>query len=357
MNDMADPITFNAIIQVMDRQREDREAALLSECRRIWAQGFMITDKTLLTHIGYMSAEGFQSVLDAHPTQAAHDSIENIETAFGLLSASRHEIIKIYGQFHAQVMHDRSPGGLKAVIAAATKEVYTFSCASYSLVQAYRHFKSAVNECADSLDALIAEVFGGKPIGDFVKDLRKSYNHQRLFKANPSYKISLGASKTVETNLRFDRQILLQNTEWTAKGRQFLETASELDVIEIVNAYFALAEELQSKFAHLCGLTGRPLFKDYLHLRKARETISQQMSIGLLLQGVSKRSVDPYIYIHRFFTREEVEHVMCLPNNTAEQVDYIIALKDPLGLCSDDTRRSLYKLFNVQPTSSAAAIA
>jgi hypothetical protein len=345
---MTDLQTFNTLNNIMHRQRDEREANLLMECKRAWSAGGMIADKNLLTHLGYMSPDGYQRVLDEHPAKAAHDSIDNVNTAFGLLKASRHEIIKIYGQFHAQVMHDSADSGhLEDVNTTATKEVYTFSCASYSLVQAYRHFKSAVPECATRHDEVVAEVFGAKPIGDFVMGLRKSYNHQNLFRARPTYTVSLGESRTVETNLRFDRQLLLKNTEWTVAGRRFLETAAELDVIEIVNTYFALAAELHSKFVHSCGLNQNDLFKDYLRLCKARETIGLQVSLGLVLQAVAKRNVDPYVYLARFFTREEEKCIMCLPNNSAEQVDYMISIKDPLGLCSDDIRCSLHALFRL----------
>src|SRR5262249_27018059 len=152
---------------------EQKTARLVAACQQVWSVGAGIASKELLTQLGYASEEDFQRILECHPAKALHDSIANIETAFQLLQSSRLAIIEIYGQFHALVVHESTDKiQLSSTMELATKEVYTFSCAAYSLVQAYRHLKSAAPQHQQGLDQLISDIFAGQPVAAFVIGLR-----------------------------------------------------------------------------------------------------------------------------------------------------------------------------------------
>lgn len=339
---------LHQITQLMELQRKKEAMQLLEVCARAWSRGEAIREKQLLNQIGYASPEAFQAILDAHPARLLHDTIANIGTAFQLLATSRLEIIKIHSQFHALVLHDTADKhSLSSTMEAATKEVYTFSCAAYSLVQAYRHLKSVAPQYDSQLEQLITEIFSNETVAAFVMGLRVNYNHNRLFKANPTYTVTTGETRTVESNLKFDKQLLLQNREWKSAARAFLEKQDNLNVINIVNSYFKLAQNLHQQFQHRLGLQKDELFRDYVRLQQARKTIGDQVWLGILLQSVSKRNIDPYMYLDRYFTAEELTKIMCFDVHSKQQVDFMIALKDPLVLCSSDTRSTLYKTFGV----------
>lgn len=65
------------------------------------------------------------------------------------------------------------------------------------------------------------------------------------------------------------------------------------------------------------------------------------------MQNAIKNGVDPYVHLVRYFTEDELHRARCFDDHSKAQVDYLIALRDPIGLCSDALRGELYKIFKV----------
>jgi hypothetical protein len=66
-----------------------------------------------------------------------------------------------------------------------------------------------------------------------------------------------------------------------------------------------------------------------------------------MLQQALPKKLDPYEYLESWFSEEELEKIYSLPDHSSEQLEYMIALRDPLGFCDADTRETLYRLFSV----------
>ena len=193
-----------------------------------------------------------------------------------------------------------------------------------------------------------------QPVADFIKDLRNNFGHSHLFCAQPSSTIQLGSKRTVTTQLEFDRKTLLdEGTCWSAATRAFIDASEKLDVMAIVTSYFDLAERLFLSFQNLSVLRDASHVRDYRRIKEARSSISLQMNLGLIMQQVLDKGIDPYPYLPKYFSGDELDRINCFEDHSQAQIEYIINLPDPLGLCRDDTRRSLYKLFNVKTPERA----
>ncbi|MBS0234831.1 MAG: hypothetical protein JSR99_15250 [Proteobacteria bacterium] len=277
--------------------------------------------------------------------------MDNIDRVFTVLRLARDAIYAAYGSFHAQAVHAKEWPDMNGILEAATKEVFTFAFASASLVGAYRRLKSAAPETAMPLGALSDEIFSDQLLNHFIKELRNNFGHSRLFEAQPQYTITWADDRRVTTNLRFDRTALLEG-EWNLHARQFIETASSLDVMEIISDYYGRADRLHRRYLSTTGLEHDEYFKDYLRIREARSTIATQMTLGLFLQNAVKNGVNPYVHLCTYFSDDEIRRSRCYPDHSMAQVDFLIASRDPLGLCSDELRANLYALFGVTAAST-----
>src|ERR1043166_8425969 len=143
---MTQPMQDNPVERlnaVMKKQREEADHNRMVAIQSQWAQFGEIKDKQLLHRLALSSQEFFDSFLAVHPAKGLWDKVNNVHRAFDILSLSREAFIDLAGKFHARVDHDMlGDDGYDRALSYATKEIYTYSCAAYSLVQAYRHLIS-----------------------------------------------------------------------------------------------------------------------------------------------------------------------------------------------------------------------
>jgi hypothetical protein len=76
--------------------------------------------------------------------------------------------------------------------------------------------------------------------------------------------------------------------------------------------------------------------------------MSYRNTLAIVLQSAIPKRLNPYEYLDRWFTKDELEMAYALADRSKDQVDYLISLRDPLGLCPEYTRSKLYKLFGVE---------
>lgn len=341
---------LGTFFRLMKEQRRREHEALLEDCKSAWRAEGKIGSIELLRKIGYSSPEAFEEILSEHPARAQHQGVDNIDRAFSVLRLSRDAIHDVYGAFHAQAVHDASRPDLKGTLAAATKEVFAFSFAASALIAAYRRITSAAPQIAEPLDRLRKEIFSYEPLNEFIKKLRNNFGHSTIFAAQPQYTITIAEQRSVVTTLQFDRKALLKGG-WNDLALTFINGAESLDVMQIVSSYFNCAENLHRRYLSETGLEHDARFKDYLRLKEARTAVSLEVTLGLILQNAVKNGANPYTHLSRFLSPDELVRVRCFDDHSQAQVDYIIRLRDPIGLCSDDLRLNLYRLFGAQPGS------
>ncbi len=153
-------------------------------------------------------------------------------------------------------------------------------------------------------------------------------------------------SKQVESALTFNRELLISLTNvWNADAKQFLKRSEELDVLEVINQYHRMASELFHAYGSASGTTHTVGFREIMRCTQAITSAGQVNSMGILLQAAKQRETDPYAHLAKHFTKEELERIQCFPSRSREQVDFMIALRDPLGFCDDNLREKLYEIF------------
>lgn len=70
--------------------------------------------------------------------------------------------------------------------------------------------------------------------------------------------------------------------------------------------------------------------------------------IWSISQVVIQGKHDPYAYLPKYLTPQELEDVRSLPHRSIVQVDRIIEIVDEYGACNDEVRDMAYKAFGVE---------
>lgn len=203
-------------------------------------------------------------------------------------------IIDLAGKFHARLLHDLSERDDTAtVLQEATHEVYTYSCAVASLVQAYRHVISTYRAGQDAYDSLKSEVFEDSRLLRFFSDLRNSNSHVRIVTARPHYSIKLTEQREVTSGLRFSREAILEGDAWARDSKALAAERTDLQVLDLINEHFKLAERFYRLVLFRTGIQSDVAYRDLLRLMRARRDIGRKVSFGIILQACGFRSMSP----------------------------------------------------------------
>jgi hypothetical protein len=343
--------TLQQISTAMAQQTARSDAKRLAEIKAQWEEFGEIRDKDLLFRLCFSSQAFFDSCLAAHPAKRLWDNIANVKRAFDILLDSRSDLIDMAGQFHARISHNLFDEEKRAsALSRATKEIYTYSCAASSLVQAYRHFISGSADITDRYEKLKSEILFGKDVIVFFSELRRANNHLHILVASPHYTISTDfrlGTREVTSGISFDRDLIMSNAEWNSSVKSFVASRKSLDVISLMDEHFKLVSRFNEVIFVRTGVYSDKGYRDIERILSARKTMSYRTSLAIILQVAVPKKLNPYEYLHKWFSESELKRIYSFPDHTKEQLEYMIALRDQFGFCDRHTRQELYKLFSI----------
>ncbi|MEH2565956.1 hypothetical protein [Bradyrhizobium sp. AZCC 2289] len=145
--------------------------------------------------------------------------------------------------------------------------------------------------------------------------------------------------------MAFDRDKISRSGGWSGTAKSYVSSRDNLEVISLLEEHYAIVSEFNRVVLFRTGIHSSVGYRDLLRIYLARKTMSYRNSLALILQIAIPKKLDPYEYLLRYFTESELQNIYGLPDHSKEQVDYLISLRDPLGICPEDTRSQLYHLF------------
>jgi hypothetical protein len=330
-------------VGVINDQRDERDRIVLEACVSRWREGQCLPLE-LLRDFAW-SAKGDKWLEEYHPFYNVIKATEQIKTAFEILVSARASLISVYGNYHAAITYDGFKSAEKASM-EATQDIFKYVFAASALVQAYRRFLSIDDSFREGFNRELSASFHKKGLMDFIQKLRNCYGHQNLFKVVPVGTVHFGDKKSVESGLIFEKSRLLEiDNAWNREAKEFIERAERLDLLDIIDEYHKMAKSLFKSYQSASGVIYRPDFQEIARCKLATKLVSKMTWLGVMLQQARQRNVDPYRFVGDYFTEAELERIHCLRPNSREQVDFMIQLRDPIGLCRDDLRQSLYSFF------------
>lgn len=294
-----------------------------------WRVGKARSD--LIRHHPYWRESRLRAGLDAliSSALAAHVDLCRCEAALTAFAESRE-------RFEDHV--DRT------VQNPAQKEVLAFCAAYFGTIDTLRRIKSARPDIADAIDSVRAK-HTDEPVFRFMLDLRKNLSHGSV--VVPGWLVTSDATSAAGV-MQFDTDDLLAFGEWRAEVRTLLEGAPErrLHISKSISYCATALARMRRDLKELFAVHQTTAESDFHRLQDLHQRTTSGTWIKVFLSPHATRGTDPYPHLHRFFTAEEVRAILRRPNNSAEQVEFIIALRSVQTACDDHLRKMLYQLFN-----------
>ena len=87
--------------------------------------------------------------------------------------------------------------------------------------------------------------------------------------------------------------------------------------------------------------------QDFFNIEDSHRRFLKKQWITIFVDQIGKEK-DPYDYLHRYFSPEEVREILRRPSHTKQQVDFMIGLKGAEIDCDERLRKKLYQKFEVR---------
>jgi hypothetical protein len=335
----ATPEQINAIIAEQERNREQQ---LRSELKGTWAENGHLSKDQLRRMAS--SVTFARQLLQEHPFYPVREALDQVDVSYAMLMRSEEEVIRQYGAFHGSLRI----GGVKNWRnheLGITWALFGYCFAAFTLVQAYRTLSARKPEIRESASELKESIFGADGLPEFVQGLRNCFGHVGIIMASPMGQTTFGDAREVTSQVRLDKREVEAAGNFNDKAKKFIESTDELDVLRIVEEYTRRCSRFYSSYLSHTGL-----LKDsgFVETARCREAIAAMPNIGILnlvVNQVASSGADPFSYLAYYFSEKEIERIRCFDTGSDEQINYMLNVADPLGLCGADLIEKIRVLF------------
>lgn len=194
----------------------------------------------------------------------------------------------------------------------------------------------------------INESFAENPLHKFVQGLRNFTTHVRIAKSNWVTKWDKEGRSIF---FLFSVTDLNNWDGWHALSRTYIASNPEgINVEQLFHDYSKKVKSFHDSFRSRVWERSSEDLKEYLTCKRTYNAVNARSMWNLLLtQAFPQNKIDPYMYLDKYLSDNEIEEVLSLPFRSKLQVDRIIELVDEYGCCDEKLRYAAYKLFEVTP--------
>lgn len=342
-------MAFNEIIESQNKREFQETANALKNL-----------EPTDSKHFGYkmvrLVGDTWEAVAQMAPAYKKHNLGKEISSLLIMLGDCTKGAVEAYGELHDIVSKKRHDDlyqeGLELRI---SKEFYTFVHLAFSLIDVIRIYKNEAirlrNDPAleDKFQALLTVHYADKFNHLFIKEMRNNLSHVILHR--PGWEIN----NNFETGAKssgyfFNGKTLVMRGNWkNAELVAWLKQTDKIDCYTEMLKYFNATASFVTELLNLMSKNLSPAESHFQACLFIREGMQKKYSFGMIKQYVANKSdFDPYAYLDKYFSENEIRLIMRLPNHSKEQADFMIDLGDKWGVCDDATRKTIYELLRVK---------
>lgn len=221
------------------------------------------------------------------------------------------------------------------------KNIFCSAAAAMALVDHARRFSKKY--VIESYKDKIIEHFGSNGIHDFIQNLRNYIIHVKIIEANWKISHDFNQNKR-EVKFIINTNQLLEYKNWNSKSKIYIsENAPEIDVYSIFKTYLDNAEKFYRWHKTAVITQFSEALNQYFKYKKCLNQLRERTSWGLVFQAIQNIK-DPYIYLSKYLTNNQLEELLSYEYKSKEQIDRLIEMIDITGACDASLRAKAYEL-------------
>ncbi len=224
--------------------------------------------------------------------------------------------------------------------------IFSATMAAMALVDHTRIFSNDFS--VEDYQEKVNEGFSKNPLHRFIQGLRNYTTHVRITKSNWVTKSSKEGRSVFFLLSAAD---LKKWDGWDALSKSYIDSNPEgVNVEQLFQDYSNKVKSFHDWFRYKVWESRSKELSEYLACKRAYKAVNVGSIWNILLSQVFHREgIDPYMYLDRYLSDNEIEEILSLPFRSKSQVDRIIELVDEYGFCDKELRSAVYKLFGVTP--------
>ncbi|MDI7261418.1 MAG: hypothetical protein QME90_16055 [Thermodesulfobacteriota bacterium] len=301
--------------------------------RRAYFQNFVETRKAIQEH------PGFPVHCDLSDLQLSLSIF--VSSVFDLLdSIEAFRIESQVTQFWTCPSRDR----FEKQELAIRRGIFSAATSAIALVDHSRRVSRRAN--IPEYQARVYATFANNEMHRFVHSLRKCISHIRMIEADWQVKWDATGKST---KFKMRQETLLTFSEWHSLAKAFISQHPEgIDVEILFKNYQAHVKDFHNWFYAEVEKVLEPQLSEYREYERILNRFDVEAWWNMIFkQVVMVKRLDPYKYLDRFLTKQELDEVFSLPMRSQKQVDRIIEILDEYKACDKDLRETIYLAFGV----------
>ena len=292
-----------------------------------------------------------RAVIKVHPGHVFHRDLEDLKNSLEFLLDTVATLESACQDFRNDaVVHSFwyrvNANNFDRRVQMIRKALFTAAAAAMAMVENYRAVVGHVKP--HDYDRLLEEQLRSWPPHRFIQSLRGYLSHRRLLDAHWKVKWAVG-STSQETRFYLRQEDLELYKEWNVEAREYMKQNPDgIDPETLFRAYIPRVDAFYRWFSEAFVRAADPALTEYRGYANILDRLGSRSEWGVIIQAAIQGGIDPYQYLDRHLTPQELADVYQFPNHSADQVNRIIAILDTHRACDDTLRAKVFALFEVK---------
>lgn len=291
-----------------------------------------------------------REILELHPGFQIHLRLKSVRMALEVFRQTVRDLVACLDTYDSassdtNFFNRSNREYAEKISLSIDKEVFAASSAAKALVEHARRLNAVVcvSEYESRCKALASDAQA------FILKLRNGLSHAAWIESNWSI---MHGDKGRTTHFTYSKAALLQRNDWNAAAKRFIQSSKTIDVRTLFCAYADELNEFYDWWLREVGMQLPAVAQDYSRCLLAVDKAASRQARKFILSLAVERNVDPYDHLHKYLTQSELQEVLALPHGSRQQIDRVIEFVDEFGVCDEELRSLVYRLFDNSPDPS-----
>jgi len=240
--------------------------------------------------------------------------------------------------------HRTKKSGFETLEVRIQRGVFSATMAAMALVDHSRRFSGKYP--VEFYREKITEYFSENTLHRFVQNFRNYMTHFRIAKSNWVVKHDKQGRSVF---FLLTQEDLNKWNGWDNLSKTYIANNPDgVNVEGLFNEYSTKVRDFHDWFRSQVWQKYSDELREFYDCKKAYNAVNARCMWNMLIkQAFLPKKINPYVYLGRYLSNNEVAEVLSLPFRSKQQVDRIIELVDEYHACDGEIRKSVYELFGV----------